>query len=174
MIHYNFVIRTYFTPQKLTKFSPNHSHSVPTVRLAHFHVMWECTAVYTLWRSVSSAPSTIVGKNVTSSNAFLFSKSVPFHIISWWMTILVFEVCIHHWMWLVSLELPPPPLSVIAARPLSLVISITLSCLQRYGDHEWEDCAVADTQLLRYYFILHVSSALCPDEDRLEMLTCRG
>lgn len=73
MIHHNFVMRTHFTPQKLAKFSPNHSPncSFCPQGTPGTYMMWDCTAVNTFWHSVSSALSTIVGKNVPSSPAFL-------------------------------------------------------------------------------------------------------
>ncbi len=68
MIHYNYVLRTHLTPQKLAKFSSNHSpnctYCTQGTPGTYLHIMWDCSEINAFWRSVLSLLSTIIGKTL--------------------------------------------------------------------------------------------------------------
>ena len=61
-------MRTHLTPQKLAKFSPNHSPNCTYCSLGtpgtYFHIMWDCSEINAFWRSVLSLLSTTIGKTL--------------------------------------------------------------------------------------------------------------
>ncbi len=66
-LQYNWVMRTYITPEKLNKFNPN----VPDVcfkcqkyKGTFFHCVWGCDVIRTFWQKVMTLISSIISKPI--------------------------------------------------------------------------------------------------------------
>ena len=75
IIHYNFIHRSYFTPNILFKFkalpSPNCTLCSQKSLGTFFHMVWECPGIADFWKKVCSALSIILSKQIPYSPTFL-------------------------------------------------------------------------------------------------------
>ncbi len=68
LLQYNWVMRTYITPEKLNKFNPNILDvflNVKNIRERFFHCVWECDVIRTFWQKVMTLISSIILKQLT-------------------------------------------------------------------------------------------------------------
>ncbi len=67
LLQYNWVMRTYITPEKLNKFNPNIPDACfrcQTYKGTYFHCVWECDVIRTFWQKVMTSISSIILKPI--------------------------------------------------------------------------------------------------------------
>ncbi len=83
LLQYNWVMRTYITPEKFNKFNPN----IPDVcfkcqkyKGKFFHCVWECDVIRTFWQKVMTLISSIILKPIPVTPEICVLGLVPLGI----------------------------------------------------------------------------------------------